>query len=142
MTVASYLTSFYFGLHISFIGDKTHGEKLTLQYHSLSLTGCPLLFFRNTIFLSQVNGNQTFWMFLQEWMSVGRTLVDITLGQLTAISLQPLDSVEARAHFLSLMGKYFKLLAEQEDPLCVWNLWDRRVTTVSVTIRQGYFIFP
>lgn len=67
-------------------------------------------------------------------MSVGRTLVEMTLGQLTAISLQPLDSVETRAHFLSLMGKYFKLLAVQEDPLCVWNLWEQRVTTVRVNI--------
>lgn len=67
-------------------------------------------------------------------MSVDRTLVEITLGQLTAISLQPLDSMKTRAHFLSLMGKYFKLLAVQEDPLCLWNLWEQQVTTMHVKI--------
>lgn len=90
-------------------------------------------------------------MFLQEWMNVGRNLVEITLGQLTAISLQPLDSMKARAHFLSLMGKYFKLLAVEEDPLCVWNLWDQQVTMVCVNIlmqvikvkyKAGLFNFP
>ncbi|XP_075891746.1 cilia- and flagella-associated protein 46 isoform X3 [Nelusetta ayraudi] len=59
----------------------------------------------------------------EEWMSVGHTLVEMTLGQLTAMSLQPLNNMETRVHFLSLMGKFFKLLAVQEDPLCVWTLW-------------------
>lgn len=80
--------------------------------------------------LFQLNGNQTFWIFLQEWMSVGHTLVEMTLGQLTAISLQPLNNMETRVHFLSLMGKYFKLLAVQEDPLCVWTLWHLQVNTL------------
>lgn len=67
-------------------------------------------------------------------MSVGRSLVEITLGQLTAISLQPLGSMEATAHLQGLIGKYFKLLAVQEDPLCVWTLWRQQVTKVCVNI--------
>lgn len=82
----------------------------------------------------EVNDDQTFCIFPQEWMSVGRTLVETTLGQLTAISLQSLGRMEATAHFLSLMGKYFKLRAVQEDPLCVWTLWNRQDTKVRLNI--------
>lgn len=57
-------------------------------------------------------------------MSVGTTLGQITLGQLAAVSSQSLDSMETRAHCMSLMGKYMRLLAVQEDPIYLCSLWD------------------
>lgn len=61
---------------------------------------------------------------------MGRTLVQVTLGQLTAISLQPLDDTKTRVRVLRLMGKYFKLLALREDALCVWTLWEQQADEV------------
>ncbi|XP_026046614.1 cilia- and flagella-associated protein 46 isoform X3 [Astatotilapia calliptera] len=60
----------------------------------------------------------------EEWMSVGTTLGQIALGQLAAVSSQSLDSMETRAHCMSLLGKYMRLLAGQEDPIYLCSLWD------------------
>ncbi|XP_008297596.1 tetratricopeptide repeat protein 40 [Stegastes partitus] len=60
----------------------------------------------------------------EEWLSVGRTLGQMALHQLAAVSSQSLDSMETRARCLSLMGKYLRLLAVQEDPLYLCALWD------------------
>lgn len=65
-------------------------------------------------------------------MFVGCTLGEVALGQLTAVSLQPLDNVEMKARFLSLMGKYFKLLAVQKEPIYICALWDQQVDKVHI----------
>lgn len=62
---------------------------------------------------------------VQEWVSVGSTLGQVALGQLAAVSSHSLDNVEIRARCLSLMGKYVRLLAVQEDPIYLCALWDR-----------------
>ncbi|KAK1905958.1 Cilia- and flagella-associated protein 46, partial [Dissostichus eleginoides] len=60
----------------------------------------------------------------QEWLTVGSTSGQLALGQLAAVrSLSP-DSLESRVRCLSLMGKYLRLLAEQEEPLYLCALWD------------------
>ncbi|XP_070834007.1 cilia- and flagella-associated protein 46 [Chaetodon trifascialis] len=61
----------------------------------------------------------------QEWASLGGTLGQVALGQLAAVSSLSLDNMETRARCLSLMGKYLRLLAVQEDPLYLCALWDR-----------------
>ncbi|XP_027134224.1 cilia- and flagella-associated protein 46 isoform X3 [Larimichthys crocea] len=61
----------------------------------------------------------------EEWVNVGSTLGDVALGQLATVSLHSLDNIETRARCLSLMGKYFRLLAAQEDPIYLCALWDR-----------------
>ncbi|XP_039478106.1 cilia- and flagella-associated protein 46 isoform X2 [Oreochromis aureus] len=60
----------------------------------------------------------------EEWMSVGITLGQIALGQLAAVSSQSLDNMETRAHCMSLMGKYMRLLAVREDSIYLCSLWD------------------
>ncbi|XP_029962388.1 cilia- and flagella-associated protein 46 [Salarias fasciatus] len=60
----------------------------------------------------------------QEWLSVGRTLGQVTLGQLAAVGSGPPDDLETRAHCLSLKGKYLRLSAVQQDPLSACALWD------------------
>lgn len=67
-------------------------------------------------------------------MIVGRTLGEVALGQLTAVSLHPLDNMEMKACFLSLMGKYFKLLAVQKDPIYMCALWDQQVDKACVHV--------
>ncbi|XP_069001354.1 cilia- and flagella-associated protein 46 [Embiotoca jacksoni] len=62
----------------------------------------------------------------QEWLLVGRTLGQMVLGQLAAVSSHSLDNMETKAHCLSLMGKYLRLLAVQEDPIYLRALWYRR----------------
>lgn len=57
-------------------------------------------------------------------MSVGITLGQIALGQLAAVSSQSLDNMETRAHCMSLMGKYMRLLAVREDSIYLCSLWD------------------
>ncbi|XP_056252103.1 cilia- and flagella-associated protein 46 [Seriola aureovittata] len=61
----------------------------------------------------------------QEWVSVGSTLGQVALGQLAAVTSHSLDKVETRARCLSLMGKYLRLLAVQEDPIYLCALWDK-----------------
>ncbi|XP_044070722.1 cilia- and flagella-associated protein 46 isoform X2 [Siniperca chuatsi] len=61
----------------------------------------------------------------QEWVHIGSTLGQVALGQLAAVSSHSLDNMENRACCLSLMGKYFRLLAVQEDPIYLCALWDR-----------------
>lgn len=62
---------------------------------------------------------------VQEWVSTGITLGQVALGQLAAVSYHSLDNMEIRACSLSLMGKYLRLLAVQEDPIYLCALWDR-----------------
>lgn len=62
---------------------------------------------------------------VQEWMSVGSTLGQVALGQLAAVTSHCLDNMETRALSLSLLGKYLRLLAVQEDPVYLCALWDR-----------------
>ncbi|XP_075933471.1 cilia- and flagella-associated protein 46 [Anarhichas minor] len=61
----------------------------------------------------------------QEWLSVGSTLGQVVLGQLTAVSSHCPDNMQARAFCLSLMGKYLRLLAVQEDPMYLCARWVR-----------------
>ncbi|XP_030298554.1 cilia- and flagella-associated protein 46 isoform X3 [Sparus aurata] len=61
----------------------------------------------------------------EEWMSVGSTLGQVALGQLAAVTSHCLDNMETRALSLSLLGKYLRLLAVQEDPVYLCALWDR-----------------
>ncbi|XP_071337384.1 cilia- and flagella-associated protein 46 isoform X2 [Trachinotus anak] len=61
----------------------------------------------------------------QEWVSVGSNLGQVALGQLAAVTSQSLDNMETRARCLSLMGKYLKQLAVQEDPIYLCALWDK-----------------
>ncbi|XP_040906348.1 cilia- and flagella-associated protein 46 [Toxotes jaculatrix] len=61
----------------------------------------------------------------QEWVSVGSTLGQMALGQLAAVTSHSLDNMETRARCLSLMGKYLRLLAVQEDPSYLCALWDK-----------------
>ncbi|XP_077350768.1 cilia- and flagella-associated protein 46 isoform X2 [Festucalex cinctus] len=61
----------------------------------------------------------------QEWMNVGSTLGQTSLGQLAAVNSCSLDDMEMRARCLSLMGKTLRLLAVQEDPVYMTSLWDR-----------------
>lgn len=56
---------------------------------------------------------------------MGRTVGQVALGQLAAVSAHAPGDVETRARCLSLMGKYFRLLAVQEDPIYLSALWDR-----------------
>ncbi|XP_051232115.1 cilia- and flagella-associated protein 46 [Dicentrarchus labrax] len=61
----------------------------------------------------------------QEWLSQGSTLGQVALGQLAALRSHSLDSMETRAGCLSLIGKYLRLLAVQEDPVYLCSLWNR-----------------
>ncbi|XP_074502975.1 cilia- and flagella-associated protein 46 isoform X2 [Sebastes fasciatus] len=61
----------------------------------------------------------------QEWLRVGSTLGQVALGQLAAVNSQSLDDMETKARCLSLMGKYLRLLAVQEDPIHLCALWDK-----------------
>ncbi|XP_054655409.1 cilia- and flagella-associated protein 46 [Dunckerocampus dactyliophorus] len=63
----------------------------------------------------------------QEWMNVSSTLGQMALGQLAAVSSSSVDSMEVRAHCLTLMGKTLRLLAVQEDPVYLSSLWDRDI---------------
>ncbi|XP_074531827.1 cilia- and flagella-associated protein 46 isoform X2 [Halichoeres trimaculatus] len=65
----------------------------------------------------------------QEWLSVGRIMGQVALSQLTAVTTQDPYNMEARAHCLSLMGRYLRLQAVQEDPLYMCSLWDRHKQT-------------
>ncbi|XP_035982462.1 cilia- and flagella-associated protein 46 [Fundulus heteroclitus] len=60
-----------------------------------------------------------------EWQNTGRTLGQTILCQLAAVNSQSLDNVEIRARCLSLMGKYLRLLAVQEEPMYVTALWHK-----------------
>ncbi|KAF3708572.1 Cilia- and flagella-associated protein 46 [Channa argus] len=61
----------------------------------------------------------------QEWLSVGRTLGQVALSQLAAVQPHCLVNMETKAHCMSLMGKYLRLLAVHEDPIYLSTLWDR-----------------
>ncbi|XP_068423801.1 cilia- and flagella-associated protein 46 isoform X2 [Clinocottus analis] len=61
----------------------------------------------------------------QEWISMGGTLGQVVLSQLAVVSSHYLNNMEARACSLSLMGKYLRLLALQEDPMYLCALWGR-----------------
>ncbi|XP_035810814.2 cilia- and flagella-associated protein 46 isoform X2 [Amphiprion ocellaris] len=60
----------------------------------------------------------------QEWLSVGRTLGQMALHQWAAVSSNSLDNMEIKARCLSLMGKYLRLLAVQEEPIYLNALWE------------------
>ncbi|KAI3362965.1 hypothetical protein L3Q82_011639 [Scortum barcoo] len=61
----------------------------------------------------------------QEWASTGSTLGQVALGQLAAVTSNSPDNIEARASCLSMMGKYLRLLAVQEDPIYLCTFWDK-----------------
>ncbi|KAM3842817.1 cilia- and flagella-associated protein 46 [Diretmus argenteus] len=61
----------------------------------------------------------------QEWVDLGRTLGQVALGQLAAVSSHTLEGMETRARCLGLMGKCLRLLALQKDPRYPSALWDR-----------------
>lgn len=58
-------------------------------------------------------------------MSAGTTLGQMALGQLAAVTSHSPENMEMRACCLSLMGKYLRLLALQEDPIYLCALWDK-----------------
>ncbi|XP_069395061.1 cilia- and flagella-associated protein 46 isoform X1 [Paralichthys olivaceus] len=61
----------------------------------------------------------------QQWVNAGNSLGQVALGQLAAVSSHSSDNAKTRARYLSLMGKYLRLLAVQEDPLYLCALWDK-----------------
>lgn len=74
---------------------------------------------------------------VQKWINVGMTLEQVALGQLTAIYSQSLDN-ETNAHRLLLRGKYFRMLAVQEDPLYLYALWDRHKQVDNGSVSSTY----
>lgn len=88
--------------------------------------------------------NTLFWLctlfplcIVQKWINVGMTLEQVALGQLTAIYSQSQDN-ETNAHCLLLRGKYFRMLAVQEDPLYLYALWDRHKRVDNRSISSTY----
>ncbi|KAM4591923.1 cilia- and flagella-associated protein 46-like [Odontesthes bonariensis] len=61
----------------------------------------------------------------EEWMTVGRTLGQMAVSQLAAVSSHTLDNMEIRARCLGLRGKYLRLMAVHEEPLYLRGVWDR-----------------
>ncbi|XP_041867180.1 cilia- and flagella-associated protein 46 isoform X2 [Melanotaenia boesemani] len=61
----------------------------------------------------------------EEWVNVGRTLGQMVQGQLAAVGSHTSDNMNIRARCLSLMGKYLRLLAVQEEPVYLSGLWFR-----------------
>ena len=57
-------------------------------------------------------------------MTVGRTLGQMAVSQLAAVSSHTLDNMEIRARCLSLMGKYLRLIAVHEEPMYLSGVWD------------------
>lgn len=78
---------------------------------------------------------------VQEWTNVGRTLGQVAQGQLAAVSSHSLDDMETRACCLSLMGKYFRLLAVQEDPVYQCALWDRDKQVNNTGVHVAYTVW-
>ncbi|XP_050982360.1 LOW QUALITY PROTEIN: cilia- and flagella-associated protein 46 [Labeo rohita] len=60
----------------------------------------------------------------RDWCAVGRSLAQVALTHLTAVSSLSLDCVETRAHSLGMMGRCLRILAQQKDPLYPSTLWD------------------
>ncbi|XP_072246405.1 cilia- and flagella-associated protein 46 [Leuresthes tenuis] len=60
----------------------------------------------------------------EEWMTVGRTLGQMAVSQLAAVSSHTLDNMEIRARCLSLVGKYLRLMAVHEEPMYLSGVWD------------------
>ncbi|XP_073690617.1 cilia- and flagella-associated protein 46 [Garra rufa] len=58
------------------------------------------------------------------WSAVGRSLAQVVLTHLTAVSSLSLDCVETRARSLGMMGRCLRILAQQRDPLYPSTLWD------------------
>ncbi|KAM6916250.1 cilia- and flagella-associated protein 46 [Xenentodon cancila] len=59
----------------------------------------------------------------QEWLNVGRTVEQLAVGQLAAVSSHSANNVETRTRCLSLLGKYLRLLAVKEEPMYPNALW-------------------
>uniref|UniRef100_H3BXP5 Uncharacterized protein n=1 Tax=Tetraodon nigroviridis TaxID=99883 RepID=H3BXP5_TETNG len=59
----------------------------------------------------------------EKWMSVGLTLEQVVLEQLSAVDSQSQD-IETNAYCLHLRGRFFRMLAVLEDPLSLCALWD------------------
>ncbi|KAM8859515.1 cilia- and flagella-associated protein 46 isoform 3-T3 [Spinachia spinachia] len=72
----------------------------------------------------------------QEWARVGRTLGQVVLGQLAAVSSHYPDNMEAKARCLSLMGRYLRQLAVQEDPIYLCALWDAHKQEEAVAVEE------
>ncbi|XP_073690626.1 kinase non-catalytic C-lobe domain-containing protein 1-like [Garra rufa] len=60
----------------------------------------------------------------RDWSAVGRSLAQVVLTHLTAVSSLSLDCVETRARSLGMMGRCLRILAQQRDPLYPSTLWD------------------
>ncbi|XP_028845791.1 cilia- and flagella-associated protein 46 isoform X2 [Denticeps clupeoides] len=60
----------------------------------------------------------------QQWLSVGKTLGQVALDQLTATHSLSMDCVETRASSLGMMGRCLRLLAVKKDPLHVSSIWE------------------
>lgn len=54
------------------------------------------------------------------------TLGQMASCQLDAVSSHSTDDPETRARRLSVLGKYLRLQAVQEEPIYLWALWDGR----------------
>ncbi|RXN24229.1 cilia- and flagella-associated 46 isoform X2 [Labeo rohita] len=65
----------------------------------------------------------------RDWCAVGRSLAQVALTHLTAVSSLSLDCVETRAHSLGMMGRCLRILAQQKDPLYPSTLWDEPDTS-------------
>ncbi|CAG6017918.1 unnamed protein product [Menidia menidia] len=61
----------------------------------------------------------------EEWMTAGRTLGQMAVSQLAAVSAHTSDDKEIRARCLTLMGKYLRLTAARKEPMYLNGIWDR-----------------
>lgn len=71
---------------------------------------------------------------VQKWINVGMTLEQVVLDQLAAVDSQSQD-IETNALCLHLRGRFFRMLAVQDDPLYLCALWDchKKVNNLSIT---------
>ncbi|XP_062851474.1 cilia- and flagella-associated protein 46 [Trichomycterus rosablanca] len=71
-----------------------------------------------------------------EWLSIGQSVGQVTLTQLTVVQSLLKDCVKTRVLSLSMLGKCLRLLAQRKDPLYPSTLWDRPIMKNTVE-KQG-----
>lgn len=139
-TVAAYL------LHLFLLPHSVSTAKelsFTVFQLKLPICSCFLLSECGIFIIARTFLNECWTRFFfplcifQKWINVGMTLEQVALGQLTAIYSQSQDN-ETNAHRLLLRGKYFRMLAVQEDPLYLCALWDRHKQVHNRSISSTY----
>ncbi|MGH0132438.1 UNVERIFIED_CONTAM: hypothetical protein FKN15_035945 [Acipenser sinensis] len=77
------------------------------------------------------------FMFLQEWVTTGKTLGQVAMAQLESIHNLCSGSMEMRAKCLCQIGKCLRLLAVQIDPLQPLIHWDSQfVAEIKLSLKQ------